>query len=383
MKKYLIHTYNTAAGLALALFFVAVAVVHDLGTALCAKLGLPCAFVPRLGVISTSVVSNMIQPKYSKVLLDRAIQMVRLNEFASKYAIEPNLGAKSVRMYAPPEGDLSATGAPAALTEGVAPTDDRDFSFTPVDVPLVQIGQVGSVTDIATTVGLIDYLKSAIDVMGDDFALIVDKTIRDKLTHASTGLTKRYAQGAADFAALQAATLANGRLVPKDLLDAMTRLKLNRAPQINGAYAAILAPQGCRDLMADAEFREVVRNANAERIFKGEVGDYFGCRVVETTQPHQEDETEGTFAASFSTAGTNTTGMIYTGIVTGKGAYGTVDMAKLGGIAKKPTIIVIDKPDSGNRLGQKVYVGWKAYFAAAVLKPSWGIALRHKTQFAS
>lgn len=375
MKTFLTQTYNYAAGFALTVFALTIAAVHDV----LAHFGL--VVLPRAAVINTTVVSNMITPKYSKVLLDRAVQMVRLNEFASKYELEARIGATSVRMYAPPEGDLTATGAPSTLTEGVAPTDERDFSFTPIDVPLIQIGQVGSVTDIATTVGLIDYLKAGIDVMGDDFALKVDQTIRAKLTHASTGLNKRYAQGAADFAALAGATAANGKIIPRDLLDAMTRLKLNRAPQINGAYAAIIAPQGCRDLMNDAEFREVVRNGNSQRIFKGEVGDYFGCRVVETTQPHQEDETEGTYASSFSSGGTNTTGFIYTAIVTGKGAYGTVDMAKLGGIAKKPQIIVIDKPDSGNRLGQKVYVGWKAYFAAAVLKPTWGITLRHKTQF--
>lgn len=333
-------------------------------------------------MINVSAVSNTIQPHYSKKLLVRAVQMTRLHEFATHESLEAGIGATSVRFFRPPQADLSATGAPATLTEGTAPTDYRDIAYTPVDVSLGQIGQVAKVTDIATTVGLVKYLDTTIDLFGDEFALKVDTTIRNMLCHASTGFTKRYAQGAANFAAVQSASLANAALIPRDFLDAMTKLKLNRAPTINGNYVAIVPPQGTRDILNSSEFREVVRQNYADKIFKGEIGDYYGLRIVEGTNPFTEENTEGTLDESFGGAGTNTTGFIYSTIITGKGGYGTVDMKKLGGVGKKPQIIIVDKPDSGNPLNQFTLVGWKAYWASVVLNSAWGITLRHKTQFA-
>ena len=376
MKKL----FRTALAYASAFFLLAVAVVATVIHQVLADLGVH--FAPlALGAIDATTVSNTIAPYYSRKLLDHAIQQTTLLDYATKESLEPGAGATSVKFFRPPAADLTQTGAPALLTEGTAPTNFRDIAYTPITVSLVQIGQVAKVTDIASTVGLVKYLDTALDLMSEEFALDCDTRIRNALCHASTGLTKRYAQGAANFAALAAATAANGAMVPRDFLDAMTALKLARAPKVNGVYVAIVPPQGTRDILNNSEFREVVRQNYADKIFKGEVGDFYGLRIVEGTNPFQEDETEGTNATSFSSAGTNTTGFIYSTIITGKGAYGVVDMKKLGGVSKKPQIIVVDKPDSGNPLQQYTIVGWKAYWAQVLLNTAWGITLRHKTQY--
>lgn len=335
-----------------------------------------------LRLINTTVVSNTIQPHYSKKLLDHAIQLTTLVDYAQQQELPAGIGATSVRFFRPPVADLTATGAPATLTEGTAPSNFRSIAYTPVDATLVQLGQVSKVSDVANTVGLVKYLDTAIGLMGEEFALDVDTRIRNILCHASTGLTKQYAQGAANFAALAAATAANGRLVPLDFLDGMTRLKLARAPKLNGHYVAVVPPQGSRDIMNNSEFREVVRQNYADKIFKGEIGDYYGLRIVEGTNPFQEDETEGTHATTFSSGGTNTTGFIYSTIITGKGAYGTVNMKKMGATVNKPEVVIIDTPDSGNPLKQFVIAGWKAYWTGILLNSAWGITLRHKTQYA-
>lgn len=334
------------------------------------------------GLIDTTAVSNTIQPFYNKKLLDHAVQEVRLVEFAMQEELPPGQGNSSVRFFRPPQADLTATGAPATLSEGVAPTNFRDIAFTAVDVSLVQLGQVSKVTDVASTVGLVKYLDTAIQLMGEEFALDVDTRIRNIVCHATTGLTKRYAQGAATFAALAAATLANAAPIPRDFLDALTNLKINRAPKINGCYVAIIPPQGTRDILNNSEFREVVRQNYADKIFKGEIGDFYGCRFIEGTNPFREDETEGTYAtAAFNAAGTNTTGYIYSTIITGKGAYGAVNMKKMGASLQKPQVVIVDKPDSGNPLAQYIIAGWKAYWAGVLLNANWGVTLRHKTQY--
>jgi N4-gp56 family major capsid protein len=335
------------------------------------------------GVINASAVSNTIQAYYNKKLLGHAVQETKLIEFAQQEELGAGQGNSSVRFFRPPQADLTATGAPAALSEGVAPTDFRDISYTAIDVSLAQLGQVAKVTDIANTVGLIKYLDTAIELMGEEFALDVDTRIRNIMFHASTGGTKRYAQGTASHILLQQKTAANACLIPQDLLDSLTNLKINRAPKINGVYVAITPPQVTRDILNNSEFREVVRQNYADRIFKGEVGDFYGCRIIEATNPMQEDENEGTHATSFSSAGSNTTGFIYGTLVTGKGAYGAVNMKKLGAasLERRPQIIVVDKPDSNNPLAQYVIVGWKAYWAGVRLNANWAICLRSKSQY--
>jgi N4-gp56 family major capsid protein len=336
-----------------------------------------------LGVINTSAVSNTIQAYYNKKLLDHAVLETKLVEFAQLEDLAPNAGNSSVRFFRPPQADLTATGAPATLTEGTAPSNYRDISYTAVDVSLAQLGQVAKVTDIANTVGLVKYLDTAIGLMGEEFALDVDTRIRNILFHASTGGTKRYAQGLANFTALAGATAANGKMIPQDLLDALTNLKITRAPKINGVYVCIAPPQVTRDILNNSEFREVVRQNYADRIFKGEVGDFYGCRILEANNPMQEDETEGTHATSFSSGGTNTTGFIFGTLVTGKSAYGAVNMKKLGAasLQNRPSVIVVDEPDSGNPLAQYIIVGWKAYWAGVMLNSSWAICLRSKSQY--
>lgn len=335
-----------------------------------------------LGTFNTSLVANTILPLYSKKLLAKAVQETRLIEFAQQEELPAGQGNTSMRFFRPPAADLTATGAPAALTEGVAPTNFRSTAYTAIDVALAQRGQVSRVTDVANNVGLVKYLDTVIELQGEEFALDIDTILRNQLVHQTTGLTKRYAQGLANYAAIAPATLANSCLVPRDFLDAMTMLKINRAPLVKGCYVAVVPPQGSRDIMNNVDFREVVRNNHADKIFKAEIGEYFGLKIVEGTNPFTEDETEGTFAATFSALNTNTTGFVFSTIITGKNSFGAVNMKKMGSSLMKPQVVVVTNPDSANPLAQFIVVGWKAYWGSALLNPAWGVTLRHKSLYA-
>lgn len=333
-------------------------------------------------VLDSAFIANTLQPHFSKKLLEKAEQEVHLIEFAQLTELPANAGTNTITFFRPGVADLTATGAPAVLTEGVTPTARRAVALTPISCTLEQIGQTTEITDVANNIQLFNHMTINIDVMSEEFSQDVETRLRNPLCHATTGLTKRYGQGLADHAALKAATTANGRMKPSDLLDGMTRLKLNRAPKINGWYAAYFCPQIVRDVMNDQEWREVVRENHANRIFKGEVGEYFGCKITEGTMPWVEDETEGTYDDTFDAAGTNTTGAIFTNFLLGRGAFGAVNMKKMGASMNKPSVIINDKPDKSDPLNQKIIAGWKAYWKNIILNPAWGIALRTKTQFA-
>lgn len=343
-------------------------------------------------MINTTLVANTIQPRYSKKLLEKAVPLLKLLDFAQLEDLPAGAGNTSVRFFRPPSPDLTATGAPAPLAEGVAPTNYRTITMTPIDVALSQRGQVTRVSDVANTVGLIKFLDVAIDLMAEECALDVDTYTRnvivrgDALTTGGTtnlgaALSRRYAQSTANFAGLAAATAANGCITPLDLLDCRTQLVLQRAPTFGGDYVAVVAPQVTRDILNAPEFREVVRQNYADKIFKAEVGKFYNVRLVEATNPFQEDETEGTFASTFNPAGTNTTGFVFTTQVLGKGAFGMVKMNALGGSPMKPQVIINDKPDKTDPLNQFITAGWKAYAAATVLNAAWGINLRTKSRY--
>jgi N4-gp56 family major capsid protein len=332
-------------------------------------------------MIDSTTVANTIQPHFSKKLLDHAVQETKMMDYATMEELPANIGADTVRFFLPPEADLTATGAPAALTEGVAPTNFRNIAFTPIDVKLAQRGQVAKVTDVATNIGLFKYLNTATDLMGEEFALDVDTIVRNQLVHPTDGLTKRYAQSLADFAAVAAGSLANTRFKPVDFLDAATVLKKRRAPTFGGKYVALCPPEVVRDILNDPEWLELIKTQYADKVFKGEIGELYNIKIVEHTNGFTEDETEGTFASALNPAGTNTTGLIHSVQIVGKGAYGVVNMKKMGASPHKPQIVIVDKPDSNNPLAQYIIAGWKAFWASKVLQQRWGINLRGKSLF--
>lgn len=113
-------------------------------------------------MINTTAVSNTIQPFFSKKLLDHAVQVTTLADYAVQEELAPNSGGNQITFFRPPQADLTATGAPAALTEGTVPTARRDIAYTPVTATLAQRGQTAELTDVATTIGLFDFLKTAV-----------------------------------------------------------------------------------------------------------------------------------------------------------------------------------------------------------------------------
>lgn len=318
--------------------------------------------------------TDLIQKEFNPTLLKHAVASLQLYGLCKKETLKPHTGTDSIRFFRRMAADLSALGAPGELTEGTTPGADRDIQFEKIDVALKQYGQVSKVTDVASTVTIVDIVKSGIELMGEEAGLYVDGLIRAKLIHPTTGLQKRYAAGAANFAALSALTNAQAVLTPRDLLDAATKLEANRAPKINGFYVAVIPPEVARDIKNNAEWREMIRTEYSDKYFKGEIGEIHGVRLVVHTNPHRETSggTEGTYAAA---------GTIFSVPVMGADAVGVADLANLGGTAMKPRVIVLKDADKADRLGQYTSIGWKLYFGTEVLNPAYGQVIRCKTEF--
>jgi N4-gp56 family major capsid protein len=322
---------------------------------------------------TTSTLSNQFQRKYQKDLLAHAVQELRLNEFATQRDLPKNAGAKTVRYFR----RVAASAANVkTLAEGVTPTDTTDLTYTPVDVDLVQLGEVMVGTDILSWTQLLDWIKDGTALLGEDCALKADEVTRNVIVAGITAAGyRRYSQGAANWAALAAASAVNAGYVRTDGLDAVTKLKIARAPKFGGYYVNIIAPQVARDVQEDGDWLEASKYGAPEQLFKGELGRMDGMRFVEATNPFIEDGAagaEGTFAAD---------GNIFTSIITGKGGYG---VCKLAGTQSpmKPQLIICNKADKSDPLNQRITVGWKAYYNAFVENSTWVCTLRSKSNFA-
>ena len=88
------------------------------------------------------------------------------------------------------------------------------------------------------------------------------------------------------------AIAAGDTLTMSCLLDAVSALRMNAVPEIDGAYNCYLDPVSARQLFADNDFRQLFQGAtSANQVFRqGMVNDFLGLRFVPTTeayvQPH-------------------------------------------------------------------------------------------------
>ena len=295
--------------------------------------------------------SDQLQTYFSKKLLPRALQELTYDQVCAKFPFPQNAGATTIRMFRKQAGAASNV---SSLTEGVPLAVDNEIAFDYVEATIAQYGQRYRISDVRSQVAIFDTLEQSIDSLGENAALHADQVIRNEIVSGITGSGyKRYSGNATTFNGLVALTNAQGKMVLTDLLDAMTQLGIARAPKKNGEYVAIVPLQIVRDLLTDTNFVNKAVYQNSSDIMKGEVGKWYGVRILTDTVPWREantNGTEGTFSAS---------GPIFTSVVTGTDGFGCPIMA--GGSPFSPKVIVVDKPDKLDALNQYIIVGAKTY----------------------
>lgn len=81
---------------------------------------------------------------------------------------------------------------------------------------------------------------------------------------------------------------AGDTLTMGSLLDAVSTLRRNAVPEIDGAYNCYLDPVSARQLFADNDFRQLFQGAtSANQVFRqGMVNDFLGLRFVPTTEAY-------------------------------------------------------------------------------------------------
>lgn len=348
-----------------------------------------------MGTTSTTSVSNQFQKYYSKDLLDTAVQLTVMDQFADKRPLPKNKGAKIISFFRRVRSQNNASGLVTnvqTLTEGAPISVFADSTLDRIDVSLIQYGEASKITDILSWTQMIDMMQQNRLLIAQDCALNTDDVTRNSIiTATQTGVTlnqasgtttefigKIYSQNLANFAAVNSASVSGAKAVATDFLRAVTQLVINRAPKFGDRYVAIIPPQVAYDLQNDPDWIDAANYGDPSRRFRGELKDMYGCRFVEQTNPFQEDATgtEGTFAVAASAA--NRT---YRSIVVGRGAYGVSELS--GQSPYSPRVIVVDTADKTDVLNQYMTMGWKAFYGASALNCPYGLTITSKSEFAA
>ena len=345
---------------------------------------------------TSSTLSNQYQNFFSKKLLSYAVEALVLDQFGEKAPLPAKAGHKAITMF---RYGSPSTSAIENLTEGTAPSGTRSLTLSKIEKALTQRGQVVKLTDILTATDLFNSLQQSIKTCGEDAALDLDTITRNVLVGStpagsakengdgnaldnSDTLTEMYADGGTDYTAFEQTTSGN-TLDAGAILDAVTKLKVNRANPISGGhYGCVASPQVMSDIMKINEWLNAAQYSNVGELYKGEVGSLYGAKFVMTTNPFisgiANAEDDDRFDYDNSGGGGLAAGKdVHASFFLGQQAYGVPDLGTQSPFS--PKVIITDEADKSDPLNQVTNVGFKTFWSTLRLNPNHYIVMRSKT----
>ena len=241
----------------------------------------------------------------------------------------------------------------SVLQEGVIPTG-QPFGMSVKTGVINAFGTYTALTNTLETRAYDDTILAATEEMGASAAETQEVLIRDALltnTNVMYCDNITLATGAVSGATptmpseMEASTTVMSVFTPAMVAKAVTKMKKDRVPKINGKYAAVIHPSVAHDLRNHKDWVEVHKYAATTEIFNGEIGELHGCRFVEDT-----------FAPILGGADyKNKAGTVtYATYFFGKDAFGIIDPAE-GGLQ----MIIKPKEVAGGPLNQFSTIGYK------------------------
>jgi N4-gp56 family major capsid protein len=255
------------------------------------------------------------------------------------------------------------------LTEGVTP-DATSLESNDIDVTLTQYGDRVVISDVVMDTHEDPILKEAVDILGEQAAVLIEKTRYNVL---KAGTTVFYGTGVARASVKNSMTLLLQRKVTRFLkrqlgkaITSMVKSTPSYGTEaIAPAFIAICHPDVEPDLRAISGFVPVEKYGSMTP-WEGEIGKIEDVRYLATT-----------IAAPYLSAGDNGTAMlesngtncdVYPIIFLARDAYGMV--AFKGANSMTPMVVNPHASDS-DPLAQRGHVGWKGYSATVILNDFW------------
>ena len=293
----------------------------------------------------TNTMAGELKTFYDTELLENARVEMFYAQFAKKQPLPANRG-KTVEWR-----KWNTFEKASQLQEGVIPTGQK-FGMSSKTGSINQYGTYAAISDVLEMRAYDDTILGATEEMGASMAETQETLIRDALLVNTNvlycdNITLADGTVAGTPTAcnqMEASATVMSVLTPDMVAKAVTIMKKNRVPTINGKYVAIIHPSVAYDLRKSKEWIEAHKYAAATEIFNGEIGELHGCRFVEDV-----------FAPILDGEYVNKAGtMTYATYFFGKDAFGIIDPE--GGAAE---MIVKSKEQAGGPLNQFSTVGYK------------------------
>lgn len=324
--------------------------------------------MPNYNTQTTTVVASpqtgLIKEYYAKKTLERAkTQFVHAN-FGQKRSIPKGNGKKiSFRRWNLWDPSVAST----PLTEGVTP-DGLSLSQTEIEAEVAQYGAYFEHSDVLELTAVDPIIRDGSEMLGELLGTVVEHITRDAM---NAGGNVQYAKPADGGAAPtnRAGVAAGNVLTVDEIRRAVRTLKKNKARKFTrgggrGHFMCIVGPDATYDLQSDPLWQDVSKYSDREQIYEGEIGKLFGVVFVESTET-KVFEGEGASSAD-----------VYTTLVFGADAYGTIDIAGNGAVQS----IIKPKGSAGaaDPLDQRGTVGAKVMaYTAKILNDLWIVRIEH------
>lgn len=235
--------------------------------------------------------------------------------------------------------------ATTPLTEGVTPKGNQ-MNFHYVEIPVNQYGAYTPITDFASFASRDDVQVHDAEELSSQAGRTLEEIDAEAL---NAGTSVIYAPAvASDGTVTEVSSRASITSLSKLSVDVIFRalnyLEVQKAEPIGDSFVAIVHPNTKYDLMRDKDFVSVTKYADAQRIFKGEIGMIGNIRFVVST-----------YAKVFKNAGSSNTN-VYSTLVFGKDAYKVLEIE---GEGMKTIIKPLGSAGAADPLEQRATQGWK------------------------
>ena len=306
---------------------------------------------------STNTLAPELKTFYDTELLENARTEMFYAQFGRKQRLPKN-GGTTIEWR-----KFNTFARASELKEGVIPTGQQ-FGSSSITASISQYGTYTSITDKLEMRAYDNVILAATEEMGASAAATQETLIRNALL---VGTNVMYCDnvdvnGTVLSTPTSPATMGAGGgssnsdgwalLTPTMVNKAVTKMKKDRVPRINGKYYAVIHPSVAYDLRQSKEWIEVHKYAATSEIFNGEIGELHGCRFIEDTFAPILGES---YIYSGSTTYKNkSNGVTYATYFFGKDGFGIVD-PEGGGLE----MIIHDKDEIGGPLNQFSTIGYK------------------------
>lgn len=303
---------------------------------------------------TTNAMTAELKDFYDTELLENARMELKYAQFGKKQRLPKNhKGTVEWRKW-------NTFDKAAKLTEGAIPTG-QTFGVTALTGTIDQYGTYTAITDKLELRAYDDVILGATEEMGASAAATQETLIRNALLAGTNVLycDNIAADGSFVSTPTTPATMGAGggtggadgwsTLTPAMVNKAVTIMKKNRVPKINGRYYAVVHPSVAHDLRESDGWIEAHKYAQPNEIYNGEIGELHGVRFIEDVDAPVLKGTIG--GTSYSN---KSSGATYATYFFGKDAFGIIDPE--GGSLE---MIVHDKDEIGGPLNQFSTIGYK------------------------